>query len=174
MQLTCGRETCCGGRQNWAGDCDTGAGGATHAPVPPRARERKSLHTSRRPGTHLAAFSSLAIRPGIPPSSALRCTHLNVGKRQGTSPPGHLQLPAVPCFRSARALTRPMNPAPTPVRPWRLPLAQCRHQVQVRAVQIPAVPVPAPSSRAAILALGKSPLISRHPGASSHSRTAAS
>ena len=32
----------------------------------------------RRPGTHLAAFSSVVIRLGIPSSSALRCTHLNV------------------------------------------------------------------------------------------------
>ena len=32
---------------------------------------------SRRPGTHLAAFSSVDIRPGIPPSSALRGIHLN-------------------------------------------------------------------------------------------------
>ena len=30
-------------------------------------------------------FSSVGIRPGIPPSSALRCTHLNVAKHQGTS-----------------------------------------------------------------------------------------
>src|SRR5215211_2249694 len=37
----------------------------------------KSLYGSRRPGTHLAAFSSVDIRPGIPPSSALRSTHLN-------------------------------------------------------------------------------------------------
>ena len=37
---------------------------------------------SRRPGTHLAAFSSVGIRPGIPPSSALRCTHLNDANRK--------------------------------------------------------------------------------------------
>ena len=53
------------------------------------ALEGKSLDASRRLGTHLAAFSSVGIRPGIPPSSALRCTHLNVAKRQGTSLPGH-------------------------------------------------------------------------------------
>ena len=63
------------------------------------ALEGKSLGASRRPGTHLAAFSSVAIRPGIPPSSAWRVdaarrlattgTHLNVAKRQGTSLPGH-------------------------------------------------------------------------------------
>ena len=41
----------------------------------------KSLYGSRRPGTHLAAFSSVDIRPGIPPSSALRCTHLNDATR---------------------------------------------------------------------------------------------
>ena len=44
----------------------------------------KSLYGSRRPGTHLAAFSSVGIRPGIPPSSALRCTHLNDANRKGT------------------------------------------------------------------------------------------
>ena len=36
------------------------------------ALEEKSLDAWRRPGTHLAAFSSVGIRPGIPPSSALR------------------------------------------------------------------------------------------------------
>ena len=56
--------------------------------------ESKSLHASRRPGTHLAAFSSVDIRPGIPPSSALRvdaarrlattATHLNDANRKGT------------------------------------------------------------------------------------------
>jgi hypothetical protein len=46
--------------------------------------ELKSLYASRRPGTHLAAFSSVDIRPGIPPSSALRCTHLNDANRKGT------------------------------------------------------------------------------------------
>jgi hypothetical protein len=35
----------------------------------PSAAEPKSLYGSRRPGTHLAAFSSVDIRPGIPPSS---------------------------------------------------------------------------------------------------------
>jgi hypothetical protein len=45
---------------------------------------RISLYGSRRPGTHLAAFSSVDIRPGIPPSSALRCTHLNDANRKGT------------------------------------------------------------------------------------------
>jgi hypothetical protein len=45
--------------------------------VPP-----KSLHGSRRPDTHLAAFSSVGIRPGIPPSSALRCTHLDDANRK--------------------------------------------------------------------------------------------
>ena len=53
-----------------------------------------SLFTVRAaPGTHLAAFSSVDIRPGIPPSSALRCpsaspcddtTHLNDANRKGT------------------------------------------------------------------------------------------
>jgi hypothetical protein len=62
------------------------------------ALEGKSLDASRRPGTHLAAFSSVGIRPGIAPSSALRVdatrrlattgTHLNVAKRQRTSLPG--------------------------------------------------------------------------------------
>ena len=46
--------------------------------------EPKSLYASRRPGTHLAAFSSVDIRLGIPPSSALRCTHLDDAKRKGT------------------------------------------------------------------------------------------
>ena len=66
-------------------------GSASHsfAMVALSALEGKSLGASRRPGTHLAAFSSVDIRPGIPPSSALRCTHLNVAKRQGTSLPGH-------------------------------------------------------------------------------------
>ncbi len=50
----------------------------------PSAVEPKSLYASRRPGTHLAAFSSVDIRSGIPPSSALRCTHLNDAKRKGT------------------------------------------------------------------------------------------
>ena len=54
----------------------------------------KFLHGSRRPGTPLAAFSSVDIRPGIPPSSALRVdaarrlattgTHLNDANRKGT------------------------------------------------------------------------------------------
>jgi hypothetical protein len=44
----------------------------------------KSLCGSRHPGTHLAAFSSVGIRPGMPPSSALRCTHLNDANRKGT------------------------------------------------------------------------------------------
>jgi hypothetical protein len=50
----------------------------------PSAAEPKSLYGSRRPCTHLAAFSSVDIRPGIPPSSALRCTHLNDANRKGT------------------------------------------------------------------------------------------
>jgi hypothetical protein len=63
------------------------------------AVEPKSLYASRRPGTHLAAFSSVDIRPGIPPSSALRVdaarrlatagTHLNDAKRKGTWVPRH-------------------------------------------------------------------------------------
>jgi hypothetical protein len=44
----------------------------------------RSLAVWRRPGTHLAAFSSVEIRPGIPPSSALRCTHL-CGPCQGAT-----------------------------------------------------------------------------------------
>ena len=54
----------------------------------------KSLYGLRRPCTHLAAFSSVDIRPGMPPSSALRvgaerrqaatCTHLNAANRKGT------------------------------------------------------------------------------------------
>jgi hypothetical protein len=54
----------------------------------------KSLYCSRRPGTHLAAFSSVGIRPGIPSSSALRVdaarrlattgTHLNDANGKGT------------------------------------------------------------------------------------------
>ena len=44
----------------------------------------KPLYGSRRPGTHLAAFSSVGIRLGMPPSSALRCTHLNDANRKGT------------------------------------------------------------------------------------------
>jgi hypothetical protein len=50
----------------------------------PSAVPPKSLDGSRRPGTHLAAFSSVDIRPGMPPSSALRCTHLNDANRKGT------------------------------------------------------------------------------------------
>jgi hypothetical protein len=50
----------------------------------PSAVPPKSLYGSRRPGTHLAAFSSVDIRPGMPPSSALRCTHLNDANRKGT------------------------------------------------------------------------------------------
>ena len=46
--------------------------------------EPKSLYASRRPGTYLTAFSSVDIRPGIPPSSALRSTHLNDAKRKRT------------------------------------------------------------------------------------------
>jgi hypothetical protein len=42
----------------------------------------KSLYSSRRPCTHLAAFSSVDIRPGMPPSSALRS--LNAANRKGT------------------------------------------------------------------------------------------
>jgi hypothetical protein len=42
------------------------------------------FYGSRRPCTHLAAFSSVNIRPGIPLSSALRCTHLNDANRKGT------------------------------------------------------------------------------------------
>jgi hypothetical protein len=54
----------------------------------------KSLYTWRRSCTHLAAFSSVGIRLGMPPSSALRVdaarrlattgTHLNDAKRKGT------------------------------------------------------------------------------------------
>jgi hypothetical protein len=33
---------------------------------PPSVAEPKSLYASRRPGTHLAAFSSVDIRPGLP------------------------------------------------------------------------------------------------------------
>ena len=53
-----------------------------------------SLYGSRRPGTHLAAFSSVGIRPGILPSSAMRVDaarrlattgmHLNDANRKGT------------------------------------------------------------------------------------------
>ena len=43
----------------------------------------------RRPGAHLAAFSSIEIQPGIPPSSAWRCTHLNAAKRNATSKTRH-------------------------------------------------------------------------------------
>src|ERR671912_1436692 len=49
----------------------------------------KSLDADRRPGTHLAAFSSVVIRPRSPPSSALRCTHPDDAGRQGTSDSGH-------------------------------------------------------------------------------------
>ena len=62
--------------------------------TPPSALEGKSLDASRRPGTHLAAFSSVGIRPGMPPSSALRvgaerrqaatCTHLTDASRKAT------------------------------------------------------------------------------------------
>ena len=52
-------------------------------------RKGNLLTLGRRPGTHLAAFSSVALRLGSPPSSALRCTHLNAANRQGTSLPGH-------------------------------------------------------------------------------------
>ena len=34
--------------------------------------------------THLAAFSSVDIRPGMPPSWALRSTHLNAANSKGT------------------------------------------------------------------------------------------
>jgi hypothetical protein len=54
----------------------------------------QSLYGSRRPGTHLAAFTSVDLRPGIPPSAALRvdaarrlattCRHLNDANRIGT------------------------------------------------------------------------------------------
>ena len=50
----------------------------------PSVAEPKSLYAWRRPGTHLAAFSAVDIRPGIPPSSALRCTHLDDANRKGT------------------------------------------------------------------------------------------
>jgi hypothetical protein len=54
----------------------------------------ESLNASRRPGTHLAAFSSVDKRPDSPPLSALRVeaarrlattgTHLKEAKRKGT------------------------------------------------------------------------------------------
>jgi hypothetical protein len=63
------------------------------------APKPKSLDVGRRPGTHLAAFSSVEIRPGIPPSSALRVdaprrlattgTPPDDAERQGTSASGH-------------------------------------------------------------------------------------
>ena len=56
----------------------------SQAPSRPSVAEPKYHYGSRRPGTHLAAFSSVDIRPGIPPSSALRCTHLNDANRKGT------------------------------------------------------------------------------------------
>jgi hypothetical protein len=75
--------------------------GGSPSVVPPR-----SLHGSRRPGTHLAAFASLGIRPGIPPSSALRvdaarrrvttATHLNDANCKGTL--GGMTLDAVQHF----------------------------------------------------------------------------
>ena len=55
----------------------------------PSDASAKSLTVWRRPGTHLAAFSSVALRLGSPPSSALRCTHLNAANRQGTWPTRH-------------------------------------------------------------------------------------
>jgi hypothetical protein len=64
------------------------------APEGPSVVSPKSLHGSPRRGTHLAAFSSVGIRPGIPSSSALRVdaarrlattgTHLNDANREGT------------------------------------------------------------------------------------------
>ena len=61
---------------------------ASRPRVPCRGAEQsvvssRSLGVSPTPGTHLAAFSSVALRLGSPPSSALRCTHLNAAKRQG-------------------------------------------------------------------------------------------
>jgi hypothetical protein len=54
----------------------------------------KSLYGWHRPCTRLAAFSSVDIRPGMPPSSALHVgaerrqaatsTHLNAANRKGT------------------------------------------------------------------------------------------
>ena len=61
-----------------------------------------SLDVSRRPGTHLAAFSSVALRPGSPPSSALRCTHLDDAKRQGTLTTRH----SYPILMRGRVETR--------------------------------------------------------------------
>ena len=54
-----------------------------------RGRPVASSRGSRRPGTHLAAFSSVDIRPGIPPSSALRCTHLDAAKPHVIEATGH-------------------------------------------------------------------------------------
>jgi hypothetical protein len=65
----------------------------------------ESLYGSRRPGTHLAAFSSVDIRPGIPPSSALRCTHLNDANRKGTQENTTLRYSSSPA-RSRAVSTR--------------------------------------------------------------------
>jgi hypothetical protein len=76
------------------GSSEREVGAITRWPTGSRAStasavEPKSLYASRRPGTHLAAFSSVDIQPGIPPWSALRCTHLNDAKRKGTWVPRH-------------------------------------------------------------------------------------
>src|ERR671910_553670 len=65
-------------------------GGAVRGGPPVLVPRKGNLLTlGPRPGTHLAAFSSVALRLGSPPSSALRCTHLDDANRQGTSLPGH-------------------------------------------------------------------------------------
>ena len=60
------------------------ANNARRAPEALVPRKGNLLTLGRRPGTHLAAFSSVALRLGSPPSSASRCTHLNAANRQGT------------------------------------------------------------------------------------------
>jgi hypothetical protein len=55
---------CCGWWSRWSHPLRAGYDASVVSP--------KSLYGLRHQGAHLAAFSSVDIRPGIPPSSALR------------------------------------------------------------------------------------------------------
>ena len=115
-------------------------------------RSPRYLDVSRRPGTHLAAFSSVALRPGSPPSSALRCTHLNDAKRQATSTTGH-RCPATANVRArsaARARATRRAPAAGSAAAWsrrvRRPRPRTARTTQPIAASDPPPPI---SARAA-------------------------
>ena len=87
--------------------CSSSASVPVRSLLPPDAAQAR---TSRR--------SPVALRLGSPPSSALRCTHLNDAGRQGTSDSGHWPGTAVSGVASVAGARGPWGPERAAARGW--------------------------------------------------------